>query len=549
MDRYFRAVAIDYDGTLTESGPPDLDVVDAIREFRGRTRGRALLVTGRILDDLRAAWPLAQTAFDAIVAENGAVIWLPGAGARPVAQPVPAELGDALAARGVPLARGKVLLATHTAWDSVALDEIGRLGLEVQLVHNRSALMLLPSGVSKGTGLLEALEDLGISRHSTVAVGDAENDHSLLETCEIGVAVANAVPSLQTHADIVLREPAGAGVRSLLQGVILGDGLRIQPKRWQIRIGTTPDGAPVTLPGSQANLLITGGAASGKSHLAGLVIERLVAMGYSVWVIDPEGDHVGLGALRDVAVRSVRAPRAGAPVELPPSRPLATTVFDLSGQEPVERAGSCRRLLAAAAQAREASGVPHWVVFDEAHLVPDALPILQGAAERPPTGVCLVTYHPGDLHRATLDNVDAVLTLRDLTAEFTDRSGTQPFVPDARRSAHVRHWHKYLTAVLPHHQRFFFRSDAGLTGASAANIPEFHHELERCEAAVLLHHAPAHDFSRWTELVLRDPELASAIRAIEDRIARGAEAGVERARRDLLAGIERRYREPLGAPE
>jgi hypothetical protein len=542
MDRYFRAVAIDYDGTLTESGPPDLHVVDAIAEFR-RTHGRALLVTGRILEDLRAAWPAVETAFDAIVAENGAVLWLPGSGARVLAQPVPLELEDALAARGVPLARGKVLLATDGVWDRGALEEITHLGLEVQLVHNRSALILLPSGVSKGTGLLAALEDLGISRHSTVAVGDAENDHTLLETCEIGVAVANAVPSLQAHADVVLRDPDGAGVRSLLRGAILDGRVRIRPKRWQIRIGTAPDGAPVTLPGSQVNLLITGGAASGKSHLAGLVIERLVAMGYLVWVIDPEGDHVGLGALRDVVVKHVPA-LSGAPPEISSPRPSATTVFDLSAHGSAERAGWCRWLLAEAAQARQAAGVPHWVVLDEAHVVPDAFPILRGTAERPPAGVCLVTYHPGELHGDTLGSIDYVLTLQAPKANIDDGSGPRPFVPDVRRSAHVRHWHKYLTALLPHHQRFFFRSAGGLTGASAANIPEFHHELERCESAVLLHHARARDFSRWTELVLRDAELATTIGSVEARIAGGPEAEVEPARRDLLVGIERRYRDP-----
>jgi hypothetical protein len=184
-------------------------------------------------------------------------------------------------------------------------------------------------------------------------------------------------------------------------------------------------------------------------------------------------------------------------------------------------------------------------VFDEAHLVPDALAILQGTSERPPTGVCLVSYRPGELHRTTSDNVDYVLTVGERSAELADRSGVQPFVPDVRRSAHVRHWHKYLTAVLPQHRRFFFRSAEGLTGASAANIPEFHHELERSEPAVLLHHARARDFSRWTGLVLGDPELADAFRSIEDRTAGGG-ADVERGRRDLLAGIEQRYREPPG---
>ena len=36
-----------------------------------------------------------------------------------------------------------------------------------------------------------------MSRHEVVGIGDGENDHSLLEYCECGVAVANAVESLQ----------------------------------------------------------------------------------------------------------------------------------------------------------------------------------------------------------------------------------------------------------------------------------------------------------------------------------------------------------------
>ena len=38
-------------------------------------------------------------------------------------------------------------------------------------------------GVSKGSGLFGGLGDLGISHHNTIAIGDAENDHSLLEAC------------------------------------------------------------------------------------------------------------------------------------------------------------------------------------------------------------------------------------------------------------------------------------------------------------------------------------------------------------------------------
>ena len=104
---------------------------------------------------------------------------------------VPAGLASALSRRGVACRRGEVLLACSGADEQAVLEEVRRLGLECQLTRNRAELMVLPAGVSKGTGLAAGLADLGISAHNAVAVGDAENDHSLLAAAELGVAVAN----------------------------------------------------------------------------------------------------------------------------------------------------------------------------------------------------------------------------------------------------------------------------------------------------------------------------------------------------------------------
>jgi RibD C-terminal domain len=45
-----------------------------------------------------------------------------------------------------------------------------------QVVRNRAELMVLPAGASKGTGLLAAVDDLGMFPHNVVAAGDAEDD-------------------------------------------------------------------------------------------------------------------------------------------------------------------------------------------------------------------------------------------------------------------------------------------------------------------------------------------------------------------------------------
>jgi hydroxymethylpyrimidine pyrophosphatase-like HAD family hydrolase len=365
MPRYFQAIAIDYDGTLVEnSGPPDPELLLELRRVREDGR-KLVLVTGRILDDLRRVFPDVDVHFDAIVAENGTVLVLPGSAPRAMFPPVPGELISALARAGIPARRGDVLIETDAANAAAILAELEKLGLELTLVRNRGRLMVLPPGASKGEGLFRALGELRISHHNVIAIGDAENDHSLLEVAELGVAVGNAIPSLKESADVVLDLPAGLGVRSFLRASVRGGELQVIPKRWFVRVGKTAPGAAALFPGSRANVLIAGGSGSGKSHFAGLLAERLIEAGYSIVVLDPEGDHDGLASLRGVVC-------LGNPDPLPPPEYLRTllkhrfgsVICDLSLLPPAEKTrwigGAVRAL---DAQRRE-NGLPHWIFVD-----------------------------------------------------------------------------------------------------------------------------------------------------------------------------------------
>jgi hydroxymethylpyrimidine pyrophosphatase-like HAD family hydrolase len=68
--------------------------------------------------------------------------------------------------------------------EQVVLETIRSLGLEHQVIFNKGAVMVLPPGVNKATGLVAALHALGISPRNVVGVGDAENDHAFLDTRE-----------------------------------------------------------------------------------------------------------------------------------------------------------------------------------------------------------------------------------------------------------------------------------------------------------------------------------------------------------------------------
>ena len=562
---YFRAIAVDYDGTLTERQRPSDSVLAAVRATREHGM-KVVLMTGRILEELRSDFPTVEQEFDAIIGENGAVLWTPAGGERALAEPVAHGLEAGLRAARVPYRRGRVILATEARYDQLVLEQITSRRLECQLTYNRGALMILPPGLSKGTGLFEALGELGISHHNTVGIGDAENDHSLLEFCELGVAVANAVPSLQDNADIVLRETDGEGVKAFLGGPIISGELRLRPRRWALNLGTAPEEGPVLLPASQLNVLIVGGSGQGKSFLAGLLIERLAAKGYSVCVLDPEGDHVNLGELRvGIAVGGTDPLPSPERLETLLLHRFGSVVVDMSRLSPDEKRRRGAAFLTAMLKCRARCGLPHWIVIEEAPqlMTPGDLAGGCGAESQ---GLCLVTHRPQDLPPAVMDQVDVMLAVpggEPLIAALTHTpfatamgsgdpvlvSGEALWVEPQRRvrfrvgerqRPHVRHWHKYLYAQLPAGKRFHFRHGRGPAGEWAANIVEFHHEIGWAEAEVLAHHLREGDFSRWLETTIQDGVLAGAVRVIESDY-RERHLTLEEARQRVQITIEMRY--------
>jgi len=171
---FFQVVAVDLDGTFTSGGQVSSRTEDAIDQVR-RDGLVVVLVTGRIGAELEVEFPQIADHVDALVLENGAVAVIDGT-TRALSAPVDKALDDALADRGVPYRRGEVLVAIDGEHAATVVEVIGQLGLDCQIIRNRAALMVLPAGVTKGTGLGAVLVERNLSPHNTVAVGDAEND-------------------------------------------------------------------------------------------------------------------------------------------------------------------------------------------------------------------------------------------------------------------------------------------------------------------------------------------------------------------------------------
>src|SRR5947208_1652215 len=123
----FRALATDYDGTLASEGAVRPQTWAALDRWRAAGR-RVVLVTGRVLPDLRRVCGRLDR-FDAVVAENGALLHLPWSNDQILAEPPPPALLRRLEERGIaPVGHGRVIVATlarHAAAAEQVMRELG----------------------------------------------------------------------------------------------------------------------------------------------------------------------------------------------------------------------------------------------------------------------------------------------------------------------------------------------------------------------------------------------------------------------------------------
>src|SRR5882762_10894292 len=290
--RYFCLIC-DYDGTIAHDGRCVPSTVEALKRVSASGR-KLILATGRQLAELQSVFP-EHALFERIVAENGAVLHRPAnRESKVLADLPPPEFVAELRRRGVqPLSVGQCIVATWQPFASTVLEVIRDMGLELQVIFNKDAVMVLPSGVNKASGLQVALSELRLSPHNTVGVGDAENDHVFLSMCECSVAVANALHALKERADLVTNGSHGAGVEELIEKLLTEDlaSVASRLKRHQILLGHAEHGGDFCLDPYESRLIVAGPSGGGKSTTVAAIVERLVENKYQVCLFDPEGDY------------------------------------------------------------------------------------------------------------------------------------------------------------------------------------------------------------------------------------------------------------------
>jgi hydroxymethylpyrimidine pyrophosphatase-like HAD family hydrolase len=566
----YLALACDYDGTLATAGKVSGKTVTSL-ELVAASGRRLVLVTGRELNDLASTFDRLDL-FEYIVAENGAVLHQPGSrtttllGALP-----PAPFVDRLRASGVdPLFIGRVIVATREPHEKAVLDAIRDLGLELQVIFNKGAVMVLPAGVNKATGLLQALARMQLSTHNVVGIGDAENDHAFITSCEFSVAVANALPVLKDHADFVTDGHHGAGVEQLIEHLV-ADDLRTLERgvtRHDILLGTDPAGENVSIHPYRVNMLAAGPSGSGKSTLSTALLERLAAHGYQFCVIDPEGDY----ETHDDAVSigdQHRAPSIDEVIQLleEPSQSVAVNLLGLKLEDrPAYFASLLTRLL----ELRMRTGRPHCLVVDEAHhLFPSTWDLASLSLPQELDGLLLITVHPETVSAAALGVIERVVAVGenagDTIAKFCKATarplpgavpelqtgevlfwrvdGQRPPVniqvaPGSRE--HRRHQRKYAEGDLGEDRSFYFRGPEGKLNLRAQNLGLFLQLADGVDDGTWLYHLRRGDYTRWFREVIKDERLAEQAARLEH----AADTSATYSRERIRAAIEAEYTMP-----
>jgi len=108
-------------------------------------------------------------------------------------------------------------LRPHWEAEVAAHPEWGVRVLQVE----EMMLELVPSGVSKETGLRLLMKERGLGPQDVAAVGDGNNDVEMLRLAGVGIAVGNASEAALAAADHVVAPSDEDGVAEAIQRFVL----------------------------------------------------------------------------------------------------------------------------------------------------------------------------------------------------------------------------------------------------------------------------------------------------------------------------------------
>lgn len=540
----YHVLTTDYDGTLAENDYVSANAVAALRNVKATGR-KLILVTGRELEQLKTVFP-GHILFDMIVAENGAMLYRPATKETILLADAPPEnLLAGLRRRGVPFSAGSVIVSTWQPHQSSVLEAIMEAGLEYQVIFNKGAVMVLPPGINKATGLHHALLLMELCEHNIVAIGDAENDNAMLQVAECSVAVNNGLPQVRAITDWTTSAPAGNGVIELSTELITTD-LQSRDQRLTrhyLELGREADDTSFYISPYGSRILVAGTSSCGKTTFSAAFLEKLHAKHYQYCLIDPEGDYLDIcGAV--IVGDSSQGPPIDQVMQLL-SQVTENVVVCMLAIPYADRPGYCSHLLREINALREATGRPHFVVMDEAHhLLPADYTAEFYHLPEDFNNFMVITTQPGLLSGDLLKKVNIAMTMGAEAAIGMKSFGTntgqtielpervdytkreilvwQKGIPGTRMikgavplKLLMRHKRKYAMGDMGYNS-FYFTGTGHQLNLRANNLVMFVQMADGIDDDTWMFHLRRHDYSRWFRGSVKNEELARNTERIED---------------------------------
>lgn len=100
------------------------------------------------------------------------------------------------------------------------LERLENPAIKVTIAEGTLAMITHPQA-TKLDALRKIWTEMNLSEQQAVAFGDDLNDCDMLQTCKIGVAVANALPEVKNVADVITLDNNHDGVAKWLAGNLL----------------------------------------------------------------------------------------------------------------------------------------------------------------------------------------------------------------------------------------------------------------------------------------------------------------------------------------
>lgn len=565
----YHILAADYDGTIALHGKVNEETIEALKRLKASAR-KLILVTGRELDELKEIFPQ-HALFDLIVAENGALIYDPSTmkeyllGEKP-----PASFIEELKKENIsPLSVGRVIVATWEPHQTTVLEAIKHAGIEHQVIFNKGAVMVLPPGINKASGLQAALQQIKFSFHNVVAVGDAENDNAMLQTAECSVAVANALQSVKDQSAFVTKGDHGSGVSELIDHLLEND-FEESDKHLQkhyLPLGKDRAGSDFKISPYRRGILLVGTSGGGKSTLTSAFLESLITAKYQFCLIDPEGDYLDFPDT--VIVGDAEHEPAINEVLILLENPEQNVVVCLLSVALDRRPTFFNSLLHEIIHLRIRKGHPHWLILDEAnHMLP---PETESSFFNIPdnfNNFWLITTQPVRINNSIMSHVDTLIIVGDKPIEklqqyasikslswdslnerdlnkgeaiVWDNSNNEPPVVithSTPKQLTKRHIKKYATGNMEYNE-FYFKGPENKLNLRAYNVIVFMQLAEGVDDDTWMFHLKRNDYSEWFRTALHNQELADLTKDIENK---SSEA--KQSKDEILKLVTQRYTAP-----